>query len=87
MKNTHCNAGVVKITYKGTLTGYGYVWFKIYSIANILSMENSTNKYPIFYNSITGDKLILKKCNKKSSLTGAHRAYIYTMLGLAKFLW
>ena len=59
MKNIHCNAGVVHVSHKGTIHGYGIVWLNIDMITNILSMEKTTKKYPIDYNSTTGDKLIL----------------------------
>ena len=61
MTNINCNAVFVNVSNKVALPGYGLVWFNIYGITNILSMENSTNKFPITYDSIAGDKFILKK--------------------------
>ena len=61
MTNIHFNAGVVNVTHKGALPGYGLVWFNIYGITNIISMENSTKKFPITYESSAGDKFILEK--------------------------
>ena len=57
----HCNSGVVSVTHKGTLTGYGLVWFNRDGIAKIFSMANATKKLPITYDSSTGDKFILQK--------------------------
>ena len=65
MTNINCNAGFVNVSNKVALPGYGLVWFNIYGITNILSMENSTNKFPITYDSIAGDKFILKKYSQK----------------------
>ena len=47
MTKIHCNAGVVNVTHKGKLPGYGLVWFNIANIANIaniLSMAKITKK-------------------------------------------
>ena len=61
MTNIHCNTGVVTVDNKGARPGYGIVWFNRDGITNILSMENSTNKFPITYNISAGENLILQK--------------------------
>ena len=42
-----CNAGVVKCYHKGTLPGYGEVWFSPHAIANILSFSKVESKFEI----------------------------------------
>ena len=61
MTNIHFNAGVVNVTHKGALHGYGIVWFNIDGIPNILSMRNPTKKFPITYDSSSGDKFVPQK--------------------------
>ena len=65
MTNIHCNDGVVNVTHKGTLYGYGLVWFNRDGVANIISMENFTKKLPIDYDSSEGDNFILHKDSKQ----------------------
>ena len=65
MTNIHCNAGFVHVTHNETLPGYILVCFNKDSITNILSMENTTKKYPISYDSSAGDKFILQESNKQ----------------------
>ena len=65
MTNIHCNSGVVTVTHKGALPGYGLVCFNRYGITNILSIENTTKKLPITYDISAGDKLILQKDSKQ----------------------
>ena len=67
--NIHCNTGVVNVTHKGTLPGYGLVWFNRDEISNIISMVNANKKAPITYDSSEGDKLILQKDSKRSFST------------------
>ena len=61
----HYNTGVVNVTHKGKITGYGLVWFNRYGIANIISMENPTKNSPINYEISAGDKFILQKDSKQ----------------------
>ena len=61
----HCNTGVVDITHKVKLPGYGLVWFNRYGIANILSMENTTKNSPVTYEISAGDKFTLQKGSKQ----------------------
>ena len=61
MTKIHCNTGFVDANQKGTITGYGIVWFNRNGIANIISMANSAKKFPITYDRNAGDKFILHK--------------------------
>ena len=43
----HCNAGTQTTNQKGTLRGYGEVWYSGDAIANILSLTNVSVKHPV----------------------------------------
>ena len=55
----HCNAGQSVTSKKGTLEGYGLVWYYAAGIANILSLYNVTSKYHVQYDSHTTDTFML----------------------------
>ena len=55
------NGGTLKITKKGTLDGYGLVWYHPKAITNILSLSNVTNRIPISYDSRNGEVFIMHK--------------------------
>ena len=59
----HCNAGVVQVAHMGTFPRYGLVWFNGELISNILSMSNSTNKFPVYYDIKDGNSFIIQKSN------------------------
>jgi Reverse transcriptase (RNA-dependent DNA polymerase)/Zinc knuckle len=60
----HCNAGVTITKMKGTLPGYGEVWYHPNTIANILSLTRVLEKgYKVEYDSSGGNKFKVKKTN------------------------
>mmetsp|Transcript_9864 Transcript_9864/g.29330 ORF Transcript_9864/g.29330 Transcript_9864/m.29330 type:complete len:178 (-) Transcript_9864:306-839(-) len=56
----HCNAGIVRVTHKGTLPGYRNAWFNENGITNILSMSNVVAKFPIICNSGLRDRFVVQ---------------------------
>jgi hypothetical protein len=57
----HCNAGTKLITKEGTLRNYGTVWCSKDVIANILSLSNVKEKYPVKYDSEGGNNFTVVK--------------------------
>jgi hypothetical protein len=47
----HCNAGTKEVNQVGTLKNYWTVWYIDSAIANILSLSQVKNKFPITYDS------------------------------------
>jgi hypothetical protein len=60
----HCNAGTKIVNYVATLRNYGTVWFNKDGIANILSLSLVRKKFPVKYDSSTGDRFIVSKPEK-----------------------
>jgi hypothetical protein len=60
----HCNAGTKVVRYVATLRSYGTVWFNEDGIANILSMSLVKKKFPVRYDSASGDQFIVSKPDK-----------------------
>ena len=50
----YCNSGVNIVNRVSDLPGYGTVWYKPTSIANILSMSRATKKFWVIFNSEGG---------------------------------
>jgi hypothetical protein len=60
----HCNAGRTSTNLKGTLPGYGYVWFHPEGIANVLSLSRVRDAgYCITYDSTGTNEFIIHKPN------------------------
>jgi hypothetical protein len=49
--NIHCSAGTRRVTKVGTLRNYGEVWYNENAIANILSLAQVKECYPVKYDS------------------------------------
>ena len=58
------NGGRMTCTQKALLHGYGEVWYNKNAITNILSLKNVKDKYPVTYNSETGNMFIVHKPEK-----------------------
>ena len=57
----HSNGGANVTSLKGTLAGYGKVWFDPKGIANILSLSRVAKKYRITYDSEEGNRFVVTK--------------------------
>jgi hypothetical protein len=57
----HCNDGTKLITKEGTLRNYGTVWYSKDAIANIMSLSNVKENYPVKYDSEGGNKFTVVK--------------------------
>jgi hypothetical protein len=72
----HCNAGSTRVSEIGTLKNYGDVWYSNSEIANILSLSNLKERYPVQYASSTGNQFVVKQPTKKvifkQSLSGLY---------------
>jgi hypothetical protein len=60
----HCNAGTKLVTMEGTLRNYGMVWYSKDTIANIISLSNAKEKYPVRYDSGAGNGFVMTKPDK-----------------------
>jgi hypothetical protein len=60
----HCNAGTKIVRHVATLRNYGMVWFNEDGIANILSMSLMSKRFPVRYDSASGDQFIVSKPDK-----------------------
>jgi hypothetical protein len=60
----HCNTGTKLVTTEGTLRNYGRVWYSKDAIANIFSLSNVKEKYPVRYDSGPWNELIVMKPDK-----------------------
>ena len=58
------NGGTIETRLKGTLKGYGEVWYHPGAITNILSLSNVKKKYKITFNSEDGDCFFVHKPEK-----------------------
>ncbi len=64
------NAGTVVVKQKGTLPGYGDVWFSKKAITNCLSLRNVKKKgFHVSYDSKSQDKFVARKGNTVMSFT------------------
>jgi hypothetical protein len=74
--NIHCNAESTRISEIGTLRNYGDVWFSKSAIANILSLSQLKERYPVKYDSSSGNQFVVKQPTKnmifKQSLSGLY---------------
>jgi hypothetical protein len=73
----HTQAGKMVTKLRGTLPGYGNVWFCEKGIANILSLANVAKTRHVSYNSHNGNQFVVAKRNGgqtifKQSLTGLY---------------
>ena len=57
----HTNGGTVYATQKGTLQGYGVVWYHPKALTNLLSLNNIKNKYRVQYDSAKEDSFLVHK--------------------------
>jgi hypothetical protein len=60
----HCNAGTNVVRHVATPRNYGTVWFNKDGIANILSMSLVSRKFPVRYDSASGDQFVVSKPDK-----------------------
>ena len=61
----HSNGSHSVVSQVGYLKNYGDVWFDPNRIANILSLRNVKNKYPVTYNSTTDNTFIVHTPEKE----------------------
>jgi hypothetical protein len=57
----HCNAGTKEVNQVGILRNYGTVWYGASAIANIVSLAQVKNKFPISYDSKHGNHFVVNK--------------------------
>ena len=60
-----CNAGMKTTNHKGYLSGYGWVWFYPYGIANILLLSRVKDKYRVTFDSAINNCFKVHKDNGK----------------------
>jgi hypothetical protein len=74
--NIHCNAGSTRVSEIGMLRNFGDVWFSRSAIANILSLSQLKERYPVKYDSSAGNQFVVKQPTKnvifKQSLSGLY---------------
>ena len=73
----HCNAGVQWTNQRGTLPGYGVVWYAPRAIANILSLANVSLRYRVIYDSEGGDAFRVIKTEKSARVFRRSKAGLY----------
>jgi hypothetical protein len=59
--NIHYNAGSTRVSEIGTIRNYGDVWFSKSAIANILSLSQLKERYPVKYDSSAWTKNVIFK--------------------------
>ena len=62
---------------KGTLSGYGDVWYDNRAMTNILSLNNMKKKYKITYDSSKGDRFTVHKPDKLVHFTCSKNGLYY----------
>jgi hypothetical protein len=70
--NIHCNAGSTRLSEIGTLRNYGDVWFSKSAIANILSLSQLKECYPVKYDSIAGNQFVVEQPTKNVIFQQTH---------------
>ena len=78
----YCNTGTKTTNLKGTLPGYGLIWYNQDSIANIFSLALVKNRFLIRYDSLNGNGFVVFKldgsiCVFKEANIGPKHLYYF----------
>ena len=73
----HTNGGSLTTSQKGTLAGYGEVWYHPGAMTNILSMSNVKKQYCVTYDSEGVDRFTVHKPEQKVHFNCSPRGLYY----------